>query len=188
MSAWEIVANALNAASILLAARNSVHTWWLGILGCAAFGHVFFGARLYADVTLQVFFIFTSAFGWWNWKHGQGGAEKPVRRCPLPWLLLMVVAAVLTAVGYGLLLQRFTSAASPIWDSVVLTFSVLGQYLLIGRRIENWGAWLVVNTVAVPLFFSRELYLTAGLYAGFWVNAWFGLARWRREMRLHEPV
>jgi nicotinamide mononucleotide transporter len=43
----EISANAVNALSILLAARNSVHTWWTGILGCALFGAVFFLSRLY---------------------------------------------------------------------------------------------------------------------------------------------
>jgi nicotinamide mononucleotide transporter len=43
----EVSANAVNALSILLAARNSVHTWWTGILGCALFGAVFFLSRLY---------------------------------------------------------------------------------------------------------------------------------------------
>jgi hypothetical protein len=59
----EVSANAVNALSILLAARNSVHTWWTGIFGCALFGAVFFIARLYADTLLQVFFIGTSAVG-----------------------------------------------------------------------------------------------------------------------------
>jgi hypothetical protein len=34
-SPLEISANAVNALSILLAGRNSVHTWWTGIIGCA---------------------------------------------------------------------------------------------------------------------------------------------------------
>ena len=29
---WEIAANAANALSILFAALNSVHTWWMGIV------------------------------------------------------------------------------------------------------------------------------------------------------------
>jgi len=43
-----------------------VHTWWSGIIGCALFAWVFYEARLYADVTLQGFFILTSIYGWWN--------------------------------------------------------------------------------------------------------------------------
>lgn len=52
-SALEIAANVTVAASILLAGRNSVHTWWTGIIGCTLFGLVFYEARLYADVVLQ---------------------------------------------------------------------------------------------------------------------------------------
>jgi len=60
---WEIAANVLNALSIVLAGCNSVHTWWIGISGCVLFGAVFFGAKLYADVTLQAFFVGTSFIG-----------------------------------------------------------------------------------------------------------------------------
>lgn len=180
MSRWEIAANAANTVSIVLAARNSVHTWWLGIIGCVLFGYVFLGARLYADLTLQVFFVVTSALGWVNWKRGGGGEELRVRRSRAIELIVCVVVATASAAGYAWLLFRFTNAASPFWDSLVLTFGVLGQLLLMGRRIENWWAWLIVNTVAVPLYASRGLYLTAVLYAVFWVNAWFGVLRWRR--------
>jgi nicotinamide mononucleotide transporter len=89
-------------------------------------------------------------------------------------------AAVVVAAGYGALLQRFTDAYAPFLDSVILTFSVLGQFLLVGRRIENWWCWLLVNTVAVPVYFSRGLSITAVLYVGFWVNAIVALVHWRR--------
>jgi nicotinamide mononucleotide transporter len=62
----------------------------------------------------------------------------------------------------------------------VLVFSVLGQILMMDRRVENWWAWLLVNTIAVPLYASRGLYLTAALYAAFWINAVVSLVRWRR--------
>ena len=42
MSGAELGANALNTVSILLAGRNSAHTWWTGIVGCVLFGVVFF--------------------------------------------------------------------------------------------------------------------------------------------------
>lgn len=182
MSAAEIVANASYAASVWLAARNSAHTWWIGILGCVLFGWIFYSTQLYADVTLQVFFVITSLAGWWHWLRGSRGEQPPISRTPWRQSLLAVIAALLVAAAYGLLLHRFTSAYAPFLDSVVLTFSVLGQLLLMRRRLENWYAWLLVNTVAVPLYASRELYLTAGLYAAFWLNAWYGLYRWRRAL------
>ena len=177
---WEIAANGFNAASILLAGRNSAHTWWTGILGCALLGFVFFSARLYADLTLQTFFIVTSALGWWNWLHGRQGTALPVRRTKLEMLVPLCAAGVAVAAGYGWLLHRFTNAYAPFLDSFILAFSVLGQFLLMGRRLENWWCWLLVNTIAVPLYATRGLRLTALLYAVFWVNAVVSLWRWRR--------
>ena len=79
MTALEIAANALATASIVLAARNNIHSWWTSIAGCALFGFVFFEARLYADVTLQFFFIGASIAGWWLWLHGAAGEPIPIR-------------------------------------------------------------------------------------------------------------
>ncbi|MBA1687348.1 nicotinamide mononucleotide transporter, partial [Escherichia coli] len=52
-----------------------------------------------------------------------------------------------------------------------------------GRRIEHWSVWLAVNTRAVPLYMTRGLNLTAGLYFRFWINAWYGLYQWRKELQ-----
>jgi nicotinamide mononucleotide transporter len=60
---------------------------------------------------------------------------------------------------------------------------VIAQLLLMGRRIENWLFWLAVNTVAVPLYASRGLYLTAILYAIYWINAVVAWRWWRRLAR-----
>lgn len=182
MGALELTANAFNLVSIGLAGRNNLHTWWTGICGCLLFGWLFFEARLYADVTLQVFFVASGVLGWMRWRRGvsnaqpQGGVQRTAARS---WFA-MVAFAIVCAGLYGLTLQRWTDAVMPYADSIVLTFSVLGQLLLVARRVESWWCWIIVNTVAIPLYASRELYLTAGLYVGFWVNAWIALRHWRK--------
>ena len=180
MNPVEIAANAFNAASIFLAGRNSVHVWWTTIVGCVLFSYVFFESKLYADVTLQVFFISTAFVGWWRWLHGNDGAALPVRHSPGSLIVASALAGVAVAGGYGWLLYRFTDAYAPFLDSIVLAFSVVGQLLLVARRVENWWFWLVVNTIAVPLYFSRGLYVTSALYVAFWVNAIVALIKWRQ--------
>lgn len=167
------------AVAIFLAGRNNVHTWWIGIIGCGLFAWVFYNAKLYADVTLQGFFIVTSVYGWWKWLHGNSGEALPVRFSSPRTLIASGLAASAVAVAYGFLLLRFTDAYAPFLDSVVLAFSVLGQLLMMERRVENWWAWLLVNTIAVPLYASRGLVLTAVLYAAFLVNAILSLRKWR---------
>lgn len=182
MTPLELAANAVTATSIFLAARNNVHTWWTGIIGCTLFGMLFWDSQLYADVLLQAFFVATSVYGWHQWLRGAKGVSIPVTRTLPVMLGLFALAAAVTAALYGLMLHHFTDAYAPFADSVVLAFSVLAQLLLMKRRIETWAFWLLVNTVAVPLYASRGLHLTALLYAAYWFNAWSGAWKWRRDM------
>ncbi len=183
MTALEIAANAFAIASILCAARNSVHTWWTGIIGCSLFGLLFWHTQLYADVLLQVFFVVASMFGWWNWHASASHAALPIKRTPLRSFALMGAGALLAGAAYGLVLHRFTDAYAPFADSSVLCLSVLAQLLLMRRRIETWPVWVLVNTIAVPLYASRGLTLTSVLYAAYWINAWLAWRHWRRLWR-----
>lgn len=183
MTALEVSANAAATISIFLAGRNSVHTWWTGIVGCVLFAALFLEARLYADVTLQIVFVVTSLAGWRWWLRGSAGEPLPVRHAQPVMLIGLGTASAAAAIGYGAILHQFTDAYAPFIDSFVLVLSLLAQLLLVRRLIETWAVWLVVDTIAVPLYASRGLYLTAVLYAAYWLNAWYGAWRWRREMR-----
>lgn len=183
MTWLEIAANATTALSVWLAARNHPHTWTVGIVGCALFGLQFFQTQLYADATLQVFFIATSLVGWQQWRRqGPGVPARPVTRTAPATLAWMALAAVAVTAGYGSLLHRYTDAYLPYVDSAVLGLSVVAQCLLMLRKLETWPWWLAVNTLSVPLFASRGLWLTAALYTAYWFNAGYGWWRWRREV------
>jgi nicotinamide mononucleotide transporter len=177
----ELAANVFTAAAIVLAGRNNVHTWWTGVVGCTLFGLLFAQNRLYADVALQVFFVATSLLGWWKWLRGQHGEPLPVTHAGPASLLRIVPLGIVATAAYGAMLHHFTNAYAPFPDSAVLVFSIIGQVLMMQRRVENWAFWLLVNTIAAPLYYSRGLHLTAVLYAGFWINA---LVSWRTWHKL----
>lgn len=184
------------ALCIFLAGRNNVHTWWTGIVACVLYGALFFEAKLYADVTLQLFFIGTGMIGWWNWSLSKkfqmfkGGQNIPLAPEPLPItraarnsMVWYIGIALIVAAGYGLVLHTFTDAYAPWIDSTVLTMSIVAQLLLMRRQVQNWPVWVLVNTLSVPLYFNRELYLSAAMYSVFWVNA---IVSWRHWLNLME--
>jgi nicotinamide mononucleotide transporter len=182
-SILEITANSVVAVSIVLAGRNSVHTWWTGIVGCCFFAVLFFQTQLYADVTLQLFFIATSILGWIQWTGGQSREAIQITNVPRRQFVIAVLVGTVAGGVYATLLKTQTDAFAPFMDSAVLVLSVIAQWLLMARRVQNWPVWIAVNTLAVPLFASRGLYVTAALYAAFWVNAWISWWYWRRLMR-----
>ena len=178
----EIAANVMVAGSILLAGRNNVHTWWMGIVGCALFALVFEHNHLYADMVLQFFFIAISVIGWWQWLRGDHGAPLPIARVRARAWVWLVPVAVIGTFGYGWMLHRLTDAYAPFVDSGVLVLSVIAQFLMMRRKLESWWVWLLVDSIAVPLYYSRGLHLTSILYVGFWINALVAYRHWRKLM------
>lgn len=179
----EIAANAASAACILLAGRNSIHTWWTGIVGCSLFAVLFYQSNLYADVALQGFFIVTGVIGWQRWLKGNRGDALPITHANFKTLVLIVPVGVVATAAYGAMLHYYTDAYAPFIDSAVLVFSVVAQLLLMQRKVDNWPFWILVNTIAVPLYASRELYLTSFLYGVYWINAIVAWIWWRRLAR-----
>ena len=195
MSGLEIAANVFNLLSVWFSARNNVHTWWSGIVGCALYGILFLDVKLYADVTLQAFFIGSCVVGWWNWQRGRsvqaiesGGSEPlatattelPITRVSLLVFTSLAAAAILAAIGYGALLHALTDAANPFVDATILALSILAQFLMVARKVETWPVWFVVDCIAVPLYGSKGLWLTAAVYAFFLVLVVMGWLRWSR--------
>jgi nicotinamide mononucleotide transporter len=181
----EWAATVFTAVSVWLAARRHVATWPLGIVGCLLFGALFYATQLYADASLQVFFIATSLIGWRQWRRLEA-ARAPLAREALPWQtwLGLVGTGLVVMLIYGALLAHWTQAFAPFWDAAVMVASVVAQVLLMQSRRETWPWWLLVNTLSVPLYLSRGLHLTAALYTFFWFNAWYGWWRWHRLQKL----
>lgn len=191
MNLLEIIANAVVTLSILLAGRNNIHSWWIGIVGSILFAVLFYSVQLYADVTLQIFFVMTGIIGWIRWaRGGDDGTALPVTKTSPMLLGIAAVVGVVVVAVYGTILDRYTDAYAPFWDSIILVASVIAQFLLMNRKLENWHVWLIVNTIAVPLYISRGLELTGILYAVYWINALVSLRKWRRDMKqqVSKPV
>lgn len=177
----ELLGAALGLAMVVCNIRVHPLAWPLAMLSSALYGLVFWQARLYGDMALQGLFIAVAAVGWWQWLRGRGDDGQPLRvgRLTPRQRGLGLLALVLLTPALALALDRGTDAAAVWPDAFVTAGSVLGQLLLVRKKLEHWWAWIAVNAVAVALFASQGLVLTAGLYALFLLMALAGDRAWR---------
>ena len=183
-SPLELVGFVATLLNVWLLARNKVLGWPVGLVAVAAYAVVFFDAKLYADTLLQGFFFVTGVLGWYDWKFGGAGrTERPIARLsPRGWTLTLL-AIVATSALLGGAFHLFTDAARPFLDSALTGASVVGQLLLVRRVLDNWVVWIAADVLYVPLYLSRDLPLTALLYAGLVVLAWKGWRDWSEEVK-----
>lgn len=178
---WLETAGAVTgAACVMLVVRRSIWNFPIGIVSCAAYLVFFADGRLYADAGLQVLFIALGVHGWVAWARGRTGTT-PVRRLPLGELTALAVAFPAAWLALTRLLEHVNGAA-PVYDAFVTALSLVAQWLLNRRYVESWLGWIVVDQVSVVLFWSRGMYLTAGLYALFLAMCVAGLVEWRRTL------
>lgn len=182
MSPLEILAVCLGLANIALLIRRSIWNYPVGMAMVTLYGVIFFTARLYSDALLQIFFFVLQLYGWWCWATARGegdGTVRVERLSAAQWGLYLGGAAV-AAAAWGMLMHRFTDAAAPWWDAAIAMLSITAQIMLARRYLENWLLWIAVDAIAMPLYWSRGLPLTAGLYGLFLVMSAIGLREWWR--------
>lgn len=182
MNIAEAIAAALGVINVFLVVRRSVWNYPFGLAMVAIYFFVFFEQRLYSDALLQLFFVVVQLYGWWAWQRAEEvddgvavGALQPGER--LRW----AAAIVLAASAWSSVMALLTDAAAPFVDGPIAITSVAAQLLQSFRKVESWWLWIIVDLTAIPLFLSRGLLITAGLYLIFLGLAVAGLLEWRRK-------
>ena len=184
MSTLEWIAALAGAASVYLSARENIWSWPTAIVNVGLYIIVFHRTGLYSDMGLQVVYLVLSIYGWYQWLYGgTNRTELTVSRARArEWLIATPIALV-----FWIALARYTATlpgvALPSLDAGLATISLVAQWMMTRKIIENWILWIVADIVYVPMYVYKGLPVTAVLYAVFLVLAVIGLRSWWRSYR-----
>lgn len=183
MTWLEVGAALFGVVSVWLSTRENIWSWPTAMVNVGLYTVVFFQSRLYADMGLQVVYLLLSAYGWYEWLYG--GEQRTVlqvSRASKPVLAILPALNLFAWLALATLLDRHTDAVLPWLDSLLTTTSLMAQWMMTRKILENWLVWIAVDIVYVPMFIARGLYPTAALYAVFLVLAVIGYRDWRRSL------
>jgi len=157
-SSLELIAFVVTAANVWLTVKENIWCWPTGIVSVVLYAIVFYDAKFYSSAALHV-------------------TATPKRWWP-PLLLLCIVLTY--AIG------RFTTmfgASLPYWDAGIAAVSIVAQWMMAKKLLENWTLWIIVNIVSIGAYAAGRIYLTSLLYAILLVMAWRGYVEWKRSLR-----
>lgn len=185
----ENVAAVLGLINVGLLVRRSIWNYAFGALSVALYGYVFYSSQLYSDAILQIYFFLMQFYGFWNWLHGMN-ADGLARIETLSGRerALFLAATAVVGLGLGWVFRTYTNAAAPFMDATLAAMSVIAQYLLSVRKLENWALWITADVVYIGLYGWKHLFATSVLYAVFLVLSIAGLAGWLKEYRTHDTL
>lgn len=168
---------------VLLAQRNNIHNYLFGIAGIVLAMFVKFNAKLYAEFTLDFYYLVMSIYGWLFWKFGKQQTETHISFTTTTEKYKATGIVVAAFLIFYIFLTNYTNSDVPLWDSLVTAFAWAGMWLMAKRKIENWVLLNMSNFLAVPLLIHKELYLYAALTAFLFVVAIFGYINWYKILK-----
>ena len=182
MNALEWAAVAVTLAAVWLTVREDILCWPVSLVAVSLYAVVFYQARLYANMWLQAVFAALSVYGWYHWRRrGPEGAPVAVARVGPRAAALLLGLGAAGALLLGHLFRSATDAAVPYLDSALTSFSIVAQWMLSRKILENWLVWIVVDVAYVLMFVSQRLHASALLYAVFIGLATQGYLSWKRS-------
>jgi nicotinamide mononucleotide transporter len=180
----ELIAVVLALAMVGCNIREVHWGWPLAIASSLLYFALFWRNKLYGDAALQIFFAVIALWGWSQWLRGRrtDGSSLRVARLPPAGLAAVLVTAAVLWPLTAVFLETQTDTDVAWWDAFPTAVSVIGQFLLARKYLENWLVWMVVNAVSVGLFAFKGLWLTAGLYLVFIALSFAGWRAWRAKL------
>ena len=198
MNAVELCAVLLALAYVILAIQQRRICWIAAIASAMLYSHIFWQVALYLEAVLQIFYIAMAVYGWSAWgrqlldehSHHQSHDQAHDQSHIQTWTGQQHLVACITIVSLSLILgwamQEWTDAALPFFDAATTVCALLATWMVTQRLLENWLYWIAINTVSIGLYLSRDLSLTAALFAGYVILAIVGYRTWRRQwLRQH---
>lgn len=147
----------------------------IGAISVAALCLLFYKSNLLSSMALQIYLFPTLALGWWWWHDDT--ITRPVTF--VGWRWYPVYIGMTAIVGYLCMFANTKfGGTNGGWDTTVLVLSILAQFLMDRKKLENWLIWIAVDVISVPLYWSQGLNILAIQMGLFGINAVWGLYMW----------
>jgi nicotinamide mononucleotide transporter len=188
ISVADWVAIVTGALYALLAVKRVRWCWVAGALSSAVLTYIAWRERLPMQAALQLFYVAMAGYGFWRWS--QTGADSELRISRWPWSWHVGISVSLCALAWfaGPLLARWTQAAWPRLDTLVMLGSLLATWMTAQAKLENWLYWIVIDVASIYLYFMQDASGAALLYLIYTGIAVSGAIAWARLYRLQERL
>lgn len=177
----EWIATVAGFICVFLVIKRNIWCFFFGLIQVTLYTWIFYGVKLYSDMTLQLFYVGFQIYGWWIWSRSYNNEGELVivssSRNEISSIILLIIAA---SALLGFSMDTYTDASFAYADAFTTCASLVAQWLLSHKRIINWVIWIIVDVVAIYIYWQKELFPTALLFFCFLIMSSYGLYQWYR--------
>lgn len=180
----EITGATISLIYLILSIREKAGLWIFGFLSSLLYIWVFYHSKLYAEISLQFYYLFVSIYGWITWRRKTKNTNEKaivISRVSSREVYFYLSGTIAVFFLYFVILRYLTDSPVPVADSVVGALSIIATWMLAKKKIENWLVWIVADALAAGLYFYKGLYPTAILFVVYTTMAVVGYFQWKKN-------
>jgi nicotinamide mononucleotide transporter len=188
LSYIEFAGTILYFASVLLVSRKNILTWPISIISVILYFILFYQIRLYSDMIEQVYYLIIGVIGWITWRTNKlknksietmWSGKRGILTGILVTIAATIVLSVCTFNFHKWFPAIFTDPASyPIIDALTTVMSFVAMYLTTIRRNEGWLYWIIVDIIAIWLYWIKDVRFISIQYVFLTIMAVYGFIYW----------
>lgn len=178
-SPLEWIATISGFICVFLIIRRSIWCFFFGFIQVTLYSWIFFDVKLYSDAILHVIYIGFQIYGYWIWSHNMDNTGHViVDPGSVRYYALTILIALAAALGWGWFMDNHTDASFAYFDAFTTATSLAAQWLMTHKKLFNWSFWIVVDIVAIWIYWQKGLFPTSALYLCFLIMACIGQWQW----------
>ncbi len=185
-SVWaEIIATITGVLCVYLQTKEKVSAWFFGIISVSLLAMIFLDAHLVSDFILHIIFLILNIYGWWTWRNyrnEQHNENKALILSKNGWVIVVSTILLVTPL-WGYTMLRYFNADFAYFDAFTTVGSLVAQYLLAKKYIENWLVWIIVDIVAIGVYTFKGLFFVTFLFMVYLVLCTKGYLDWKKRDR-----
>jgi len=182
----QLIATVTGILCVYLQTREKILAWPFGIVSVSISVYIFMQSALYSDVILHLIYVVLNIYGWWNWSTSRQSDTSIAPIAALTrtaWIIWPIIIIIGTAL-VGTLMGQYTDASLPYFDAFTTVGSLVAQYLLAKKVLQNWTLWILVDVVAINVYIYKEIYIIAFLFFVYLILCVKGHFDWKKQFRL----
>jgi len=95
-----------------------------------------------------------------------------------------IIILMTSTLGY--LMGSYTDADLYYFDAFTTSGSLVAQFLLAKKYLQNWLIWIVVDLVAIPVYMYKGLYFFSFLFLVYLLICVSGYIQWKQTFKTIE--
>ena len=190
-SPMALISGVTGIISVVLCAKGKISTYAFACVNVGLYAIIAYQNRLFGEVMLNGFYYLpmniVGFYMWRNQKDDEGTVI--VRRLTPKQILLLIIGLLIAITAYWRVLVALGGNLQLI-DSITTILSIVAFLLQIGRFMEQWILWMIINVFSITMW-SLLLGTPEGsvtmiiMFSAYLINGVYGFRNWLKLSKVN---